>query len=138
MSLLFGQPGRDQEVWAVGELTTYIRELFDIDYRLQDVQVAGEISNFVRARSGHLYFTLKDERAQLKCVMWRSAAERLRFRPGDGDAVVVRGRVGVYEAGGNYQLYAESLTPAGRGDLALAFEQLKQRLEAEGLFDPVH
>lgn len=138
MSLLFGQPGRDQEVWAVGELTTYIRELFDIDYRLQDVQVAGEISNFVRARSGHLYFTLKDERAQLKCVMWRSAAERLRFRPGDGDAVVVRGRVGVYEAGGNYQLYAESLTPAGRGDLALAFEQLKQRLEAEGLFDVAH
>jgi exodeoxyribonuclease VII large subunit len=125
----------DQDLWTVSELTRYVRELFEIDYRLQDLEVTGEISNFSRARSGHLYFTLKDDAAQLKCVMWRSSAERLPFQPGDGDAVIARGRLSVYEAGGVYQLYAESLTPAGRGNLALAFEQLKERLAAEGLFD---
>jgi exodeoxyribonuclease VII large subunit len=125
----------EHDLWTVSELTRYVRELFEIDYRLQDLEVTGEISNFVRARSGHLYFTLKDDAAQLKCVMWRSSAERLRFQPGDGDAVIARGRLSVYEAGGVYQLYAESLTPAGRGNLALAFEQLKERLAAEGLFD---
>ena len=126
------------EVWTVGELTRYIRELFEIDFRLQDVDVRGEISNFTRARSGHLYFTLKDEGAQLKCVMWRSDAERLPFRPQDGDAVLANGRISVYEASGVYQLYTSYLEPAGRGDLALAFEQLKQRLADEGLFDPAH
>lgn len=125
-----------QTVWSVSDLTNYIRELFEIDYRLREVQVAGEISNFVRARSGHLYFTLKDNGSQLKCVMWRSEADRLPFRPGDGDAVTVQGRVSVYEASGLYQLYATGMHPAGRGDLALAFEQLKQRLETAGLFDP--
>jgi exodeoxyribonuclease VII large subunit len=125
----------ESQTWTVAELTGYIRELFEIDYRLQDVLVAGEISNFTQARSGHLYFTLKDDKAQLKCVMWRSSAERLRFRPGDGDAVVAYGRISVYEAGGAYQLYAESLEPAGRGNLALAFEQLKEKLADEGLFD---
>lgn len=128
----------ESSAWSVTELTGYIRELFEIDFRLQDVQVAGEISNFTQARSGHLYFTLKDDRSQLKCVMWRSTAQRLRFMPQDGDAVIAHGRVSVYEAGGVYQLYADSLLPVGRGDLALAFEQLKQRLEAEGLFDPAH
>lgn len=126
------------DVWTVAELTGYIREMFEIDYRLRDVQVSGEISNFVRARSGHLYFTLKDEQAQLKCVMWRSAAERLRFDPQDGDAVVAHGYISVYEAGGVYQLYADRLEPAGRGELALAFERLKERLAAEGLFDADH
>lgn len=130
--------GSEQTVWTVGELTTYIREMFDLDYRLQDVEVTGEISNFTRAGSGHLYFTLKDGAAQIKCVMWRSQAERLRFRPAEGDAVLARGRVSVYDAGGIYQLYAERLQPAGRGDLAAAFEQLKVSLAAEGLFDPEH
>lgn len=125
----------ENQAWTVATLTGYIRELFEIDYRLQDVLVAGEISNFTEARSGHLYFTLKDDKAQLKCVMWRSSAERLRFRPGDGDAVVAYGRISVYEAGGAYQLYAESLEPAGRGGLAVAFERLKEQLADEGLFD---
>lgn len=124
--------------WSVSELTHYIRELFEIDYRLQDVEVSGEISNFSRARSGHLYFTLKDDNAQLKCVMWRSAAERLRFRPQDGDAVLLNGRISVYEASGVYQLYAEQMTPLGQGDLAATFEELKERLAAEGLFDAEH
>jgi exodeoxyribonuclease VII large subunit len=122
----------------VTELTNYIREMFEVDFRLQDVEVEGELSNFVRARSGHLYFTLKDSNAQLKCVMWRSAADQLRFSPQDGDAVMARGRLSIYEAGGIYQLYAERLESAGRGSLALAFERLKQELAAEGLFDPAH
>lgn len=138
MSMLFEDPQYDRHTWSVSELTSYIRELFDIDFRLQDVIVSGEISNFTRARSGHLYFTLKDESAQLKCVMWQSSAKRLRFDPEDGDAVIAQGRVSVYEAGGVYQLYAESLEPAGRGDLALAFEKLKETLASEGLFDEIH
>lgn len=121
--------------WSVSELTDYIRQLFEIDYRLQDLEVTGEISNFTRAASGHLYFTLKDDKAQIRCVMWRSQAERLRFRPDEGDAVRATGRVSVYAASGQYQLYVERLSPAGRGDLALAFEELKERLAAEGLFD---
>lgn len=128
----------ESTVWSVTELTDYIRELFEIDFRLRDVEVEGEISNFVRARSGHLYFTLKDQGAQIKCVMWRTAAERMRFNPQDGDAVVAQGRISVYSAGGVYQLYAEQMTPAGRGHLALAFEQLKAKLNAEGFFDPEH
>ncbi|HID52987.1 MAG TPA: exodeoxyribonuclease VII large subunit, partial [Anaerolineae bacterium] len=134
----FSNDSANLSTWTVSELTRYIRELFEIDYRLQDVEVSGEISNFTRARSGHLYFTLKDEAAQLKCVMWRSAAERLLFRPEEGDAVVAYGRISVYEASGVYQLYADRLEPAGRGDLAVAFEQLKQKLADEGLFDAAH
>jgi exodeoxyribonuclease VII large subunit len=122
-------------IWTVSELTTYIREMFELDYRLQEVEVTGEISNLTRAASGHLYFTLKDGAAQIKCVMWRSQAERLRFRPSEGDAVLARGRISVYDAGGVYQLYTERLTPAGRGDLAVAFERLKEQLAGEGLFD---
>ncbi len=138
MGFSFGDSEQKGDAWTVSELTGYIRELFEIDFRLQDVAVSGEISNFTRARSGHLYFTLKDEGAQLKCVMWRSAAERLRFRPQDGDAVAANGRISVYEANGVYQLYADHLEPAGRGDLALAFERLKQLLADEGLFDAAH
>ena len=132
------QVNDDDRSWSVSDLTAYIRELFDIDFRLKDVEVSGEISNFTRARSGHLYFTLKDDKSQLKCVMWRSAADRLRFEPDNGDAVFARGRVGVYEASGVYQLYADRLEPAGRGNLAEEFERLKARLDEEGLFDPEH
>lgn len=126
------------DIWTVSELTLYIRELFEIDHRLQDLRVEGEISNFTEARSGHLYFTLKDSNAQLKCVMWRSAAARLPALPADGDAVVAGGHVSVYERSGLYQLYVDQIRPAGRGDLAQAFEELKQRLQAEGLFAPEH
>lgn len=123
-------------MWSVTELTGYIKELFEIDNQLRKVEVSGELSNFVRARSGHLYFTLKDEGAQLKCAMWKSDAARLRFDPESGDAVLINGRISVYEASGVYQLYAKRMTPAGRGNLTLAFEELKEKLAYEGLFDP--
>ena len=124
--------------WGVSDLTKYIGELFDIDFRLKDIEVSGEISNFTRARSGHLYFTLKDSKAQLRCVMWQSQADRLRFDPQDGDEMVVRGRVSVYEAAGTYQMYAKQMTQLGRGNLAEAFEELKARLAEDGLFDSAH
>lgn len=139
MSFILNQFGRGADTaWSVSELTNYIREMFEVDFRLQDVEVEGELSNVSPARSGHLYFTLKDGNAQLKCVMWRSAADKLRFQPKDGDAVVARGRISIYEAAGAYQLYAERLETAGRGSLALAFERLKQQLAAEGLFEQGH
>ncbi|MCW5864394.1 MAG: exodeoxyribonuclease VII large subunit [Anaerolineae bacterium] len=136
---MFSFPGHsapDHTIWTVGELTSYVRQMFEMDYRLRDIDVSGEISNFTRAASGHIYFTLKDAGAQLKCVMWRSMAERLRFRPAEGDAVIAHGRVSVYEVSGVYQLYVDHMQPAGRGDLAAAFERLKDVLAAEGLFDP--
>lgn len=138
MSFTFGRNRPESTVWSVSQITTYIREMFEVDFRLRDVLLEGEISNFRPARSGHLYFTLKDAGAQISCVMWRSNAERLIFQPQDGDAVRATGQISVYEAGGNYQLIASSLLPTGRGNLALAFERLKQRLAAEGLFDQAH
>ncbi len=138
MGFLRSDSFAQQDIWSVIDLTQYIRDLFAVDFRLQDVEVMGEISNFTQARSGHLYFTLKDEKAQLKCVMWRSAVERMRFMPQEGDGVIVNGRISVYEASGVYQLYVERMQPAGRGDLAMAFEQLKQKLLDEGLFDEAH
>lgn len=121
---------------SVSDLTRYIKELFDSNMTLQDVWVEGEISNFTRAASGHLYFSLKDRNAQLKCVMWKTAAARLNFNPQHGDLVVAQGSISVYEAQGAYQLYAQTLQPAGVGDLNRQFELLKARLDAEGLFDP--
>lgn len=121
--------------YSIAELTVYIRELFDVNETLQDVWVQGEVSNMRRAASGHWYFTLKDSQAQLKCVMWRSSAERQSINPQDGDALLAHGRIGVYDAQGVYQLYADQVRPVGLGDLYAQFERLKVRLEAEGLFD---
>jgi len=121
--------------YSVAELTAYIRDLFALDDNLQDVWVSGEISNMTRAASGHWYFTLKDSSAQIKCVMWRSNAERQTFTPANGDAVLVHGAVNVYEVQGVYQLYADLIRPTGIGDLYAEFERLKAKLEAEGLFD---
>ena len=121
--------------WSVSELTRYIRSLFEEDAQLQDVWVQGEISNFSRPSSGHLYFTLKDSNSSLRCVMWRSQAARLQVLPRDGDAVEVHGSLNVYEAGGQYQLYAYILRPVGQGALYAEFLRRKALLEAEGLFD---
>lgn len=122
--------------WGVSELTRYIRQLLDQDYRLQELEVEGEVSNWHVHGSGHAYFTLKDEKAQLQCVMWRPAVQAQAYLPQQGDRVVARGSISVYEAGGVYQLYCQALHPAGLGDLHLRFEQLKARFQAEGLFAP--
>ncbi len=121
--------------WTVTDLTRYLRDLLESDFNLQDVWVEGEVSNFSQPRSGHVYFTLKDDRAALRCVMWRSVVARQAYLPRDGEAVLVHGKVSVYEAGGQYQLYADRIQPVGTGALFQAFLELKARLQAEGLFD---
>lgn len=123
------------DAYSVSSLTAYVSALFETDPRMQDVWVQGEISNFTAHRSGHWYFTLKDENSALKCVMWRSSTARIRMEPKHGDEVLVHGRLGVYEASGQYQLYADRMLPVGRGDLHQQFEYLKLKLQAEGLFD---
>jgi exodeoxyribonuclease VII large subunit len=127
--------GLTSPVLTVSDLTRRVRELLETDYRLQDVWVSGEVSNVSRPASGHLYFTLKDAQASLRCVMWRPEAARLPAPPRDGQAVEAHGRVSVYETGGQYQLYADTLRPAGEGILYQEFLRLKGRLEAEGLFE---
>ncbi|MBN2149501.1 MAG: exodeoxyribonuclease VII large subunit [Anaerolineales bacterium] len=121
---------------SVTELTRYLRTLLESDEMLQDLWVQGEVSNFSRPSSGHLYFTLKDSSAALRCVMWRSTATRQTFIPRDGDAVEVHGAINIYDVAGQYQLYASLIRPAGEGLLYQEFLRLKARLEAEGLFDP--
>jgi exodeoxyribonuclease VII large subunit len=121
--------------WSVTELTAHIRQLLEGDYQLQDVWVEGEVSNCQRAGSGHLYFTLKDRTASIRCVMWRNQVMRQSFTPRDGDAIEVHGAIGVYEAAGQYQFYADLIRPTGEGRLYKEFLRLKARLEAEGLFD---
>jgi exodeoxyribonuclease VII large subunit len=123
----------ERRVYTVSDLTARIRDLLARNFT--DITVRGEISNCRAASSGHYYFTLKDERAQVKCVLFKQQQRGMKFRPEDGIQVIVRGSVSVYEARGEYQIYVESLEPAGRGALQLAFEQLKKRLEEEGLFE---
>jgi exodeoxyribonuclease VII large subunit len=121
-------------IWSVSDLTARIRDLLAGEF--SDVFVEGEVSNAHAAQSGHLYFTLKDNNAQIRCVCFRTQLARLKFRPEDGLHVTVRGSISVYEARGEYQFYVEHVEPIGLGALQLAFEQLKKRLEAEGVFDP--
>lgn len=126
-----GLPAR---LWSVGDLVRYLRQMIESDYRVQDVWVRGELSNLSRPGSGHLYFTLKDANASLRCVMWRSEVIRQRHLAREGETVEVHGRLSVYEAAGQVQLYADALQPTGEGELFQAFLRLKERLEAEGLF----
>lgn len=122
---------------TVTQVNRFIKSLIEGDGRLSDIHIAGEISNFTdHYKSGHLYFSLKDDKSVIKAVMFASAARRLKFRPANGMKVIIRGRVSVYEPTGQYQLYAEDMQPDGIGALAMAFEQLKEKLSAEGLFDP--
>jgi exodeoxyribonuclease VII large subunit len=121
--------------WTVTDLTRYLRELLESDGHLQDMWVQGEVSNLNNPSSGHLYFTLKDAGASLKCVMWRNSVLRQVFRPKEGDAVEVHGNISIYESTGQYQLYADLIRPAGEGALYQEFLRLKARLQAEGLFD---
>jgi exodeoxyribonuclease VII large subunit len=124
----------ERRIWTVRELVAAVRAHIECEYAVAWVE--GEISNFRAHDSGHLYFTLKDQNSQLSAVMFRSQARLLRFRPENGMQVVVRGRVTIYEDRGQLQISAESIEPKGAGALQVAFEQLKAKLEAEGLFDP--
>ena len=120
--------------YTVTELTRYLASLISNDFGLQRVWVRGEISNFTSHSSGHMYFSLKDERAKIRCVMFRGQNRYLRFTPENGLMMLAFGSVGVYEKNGDYQFYVDGLEPVGQGSLNLAFEQLKEKLNKEGLF----
>ena len=122
--------------WTVSKLTFYIRKLLEENEVLQDVWVQGEVSNLSRPASGHVYFTLKDASAALRCVMWKTSAARLRMGLQDGMEVEVHGRIGIYEVSGQYQLYVDQVRPVGEGALYQEFMRLKAMLEGEGLFAP--
>ncbi len=132
-SSLFSQ---NVQQWTVSKLTFFIRKLLEENEVLQDVWVQGEISNLSRPASGHIYFTLKDSSAALRCVMWKTSAARLGIPLQDGKAVEVHGKIGIYEVSGQYQLYADQIRPVGEGALYQEFMRLKAMLEAEGLFAP--
>ena len=126
-------------VLSVSQLNRYIKMNFDADENLVNIFISGEISNFTNHyRTGHLYFTLKDDSAAVRAVMFNSSAKRLKFMPEDGMKVIARGRVSVYEASGQYQLYVDDMQPDGVGALNLAYEQLKEKLQKEGLFSEHH
>lgn len=126
-------------VLSVSQLNRYIKMNFDADENLANIFISGEISNFTNHyRTGHLYFTLKDDSAAVRAVMFNSSAKRLKFMPEDGMKVIARGRVSVYEASGQYQLYVDDMQPDGVGALNLAYEQLKEKLQKEGFFSEHH
>ena len=126
-------------VLSVSQLNRYIKMNFDADENLANIFISGEISNFTNHyRTGHLYFTLKDDSSAVRAVMFNSSAKRLKFMPEDGMKVSARGRVRVYEASGQYQLYVDDMQPDGVGALNLAYEQLKEKLQKEGLFSELH
>lgn len=128
----------EPKVATVSQINGYVKKILDHNIVLNNVWVKGEISNFKHHYSGHMYITLKDEGGVLKAVMFKGSAQSLAFEPSDGMKVLARGRVSVYEAGGAYQLYIEEMIPDGVGELYIAYEQLKKRLEEEGLFSPEH
>ena len=128
----------DQHIFGVAEVNQLVKLLLDNEPMLQNICVRGELSNYKMYPSGHHYFTLKDPEGALRCVMFRGQASRLRFRSENGMKVIAQGRITVFPRDGAYQLYCNTLTPEGVGDLAVAFEQLKAKLNAEGLFDPAH
>ncbi|MBS4194615.1 exodeoxyribonuclease VII large subunit [Lederbergia citri] len=126
----------ERQYLSVKALTKYIKRKFDVDPHLSNVFVKGEISNFKRHSSGHLYFTLKDESARIMAVMFSSYSQSMKFIPENGLNVLIRGSISVYESSGQYQIYVQEMLPDGIGELFLAYEQLKNRLEQEGLFHP--
>ena len=128
----------ETRIFSVSELNGLIKELFDHTSLFQNISVCGELSNYKVYPSGHHYFTLKDRESSLRCVMFKSSAMHLRFRPESGMSVTAFGRISVFPRDGAYQLYCTGLMPEGTGDLQIAFEQLKKKLESEGLFDEAH
>lgn len=128
----------EQKILEVRQVNVYLKNLMDQDPMLQGLMIRGELSNYKVYPSGHHYFTLKDSESALRCVMFRSSAGRLRFRPENGTKVIASGQITVYPRDGAYQLYCNALTPEGAGDLSVAFEQLKKKLSEEGLFDEAY
>ena len=126
------------QILSVTDINKYVKALFENDPLLPEVSVRGEITNFKAHYTGHLYFTLKDEYSTIKCVMFKGYAQFLKFKPSDGMKVVIKGQVSCYERDGVYQIYCKSMSPEGLGDLYLAYEQLKEKLNKEGLFDDIH
>ncbi|MDQ1327975.1 MAG: exodeoxyribonuclease large subunit [Candidatus Poribacteria bacterium] len=126
-----------RHIYEISELTRLIKLLFE-ESPISEVWVQGEVSNLSRPFSGHLYFKLKDKNSQVDCVIFKSLADKLRFAPEDGISIILQGKLTVYEPRGTYQIIGSRVEPLGVGALQLAFEQLKQRLETEGLFDPAH
>ena len=126
-------------VLKVSQINTYLKSIIDEDINLKNIYITGEISNFTNHyRTGHLYFTLKDEKSAIKAVMFRTSASRLRFEPENGMKVLIRGSISVFERDGTYQIYCDDMIPEGVGELTIAFEQLKEKLSKEGLFDDAH
>ena len=128
----------EQKIISVTQINEYIRARMDADPLLGSLAIRGEISNYKMYPSGHHYFTLKDEGGALRCVLFKGNAVRLRFRPENGMKVIAMGKISVFPRDGAYQLYCTALTLDGVGDLHVAFEQLKAKLEKEGLFNPAH
>lgn len=122
-------------LWSVSEITRYIRDLLESDEPLQDAWVQGEVLNYSRPSSGHIYFTLKDSQSSLRCVMWRQIVQSQNYLPANGEAVEIHGNISVYETAGQYQFYADLIRPAGEGLLYQEFLRIKEKLNAEGLFD---
>src|SRR5258708_17854119 len=126
----------DQTIYSISSLNVYIRQMFDMDWRMQDIWVDGEISNLSQPASGHWYFTLKDERSQLKAVMWKGSVATQRYIPKHGEKIRAHGKIGVYEAGGQYQLYSDALIPLSAvGDLHARFCQVWDPLQTEEFFN---
>ncbi len=126
-------------ILSVSQINTYLKSIIEDDINLRNIYISGEISNFINHyRTGHLYFTLKDEKGAMKAVMFRQSASRLRFIPENGMKVLIRGSVGVYERDGVYQIYCDDMIPEGLGELTIAYEQLKAKLEDMGLFRAEH
>ncbi len=127
------------DIISVSALNRYVKSILDADSNIQSVYIKGQISNFKNHyQTGHFYFSLKDEKAQVRAVMFRSANQKLKFTPENDMSVIVRARVSIYEVSGDYQIYVDDMQPDGVGALALAFEQLRKKLAAEGLFDAEH
>lgn len=128
----------EEKVYSVSQINRYIKANFDSDRFLNNISIRGEITNFKAHYTGHFYFTLKDDTSTIKCVMFRSYASTVKFKPEDGMKVVITGQVTVFERDGSYQLYCKKMIPEGIGELYLAYEQLKEKLQKEGLFDSAH
>ena len=126
------------KIYSVSEINKYIKMIFDKDVYLNNITIQGEITNFKAHYTGHLYFTLKDDTSTIKCIMFKSFASLIKFKPSDGMKVVITGQVSVFERDGAYQIYCRTMTPEGLGELYLAYEQLKEKLNKEGLFDSAH